>query len=131
VANYPSSFMWFYLMMLSMPTISSIPSMSKILLSSKTLNRFFNYFLYWSYFPSIILCPSKLERLYIMFAQIYEFPSMTDLMKLTKFNRSVSSNLITIPTSIKVILTFSVHFLTIYLILCSSAWLDLYSFLNV
>lgn len=40
VANSPSSFMLCRRMILSMPTISSIPSISKMLLLYRTENRF-------------------------------------------------------------------------------------------
>ena len=131
VANSPSSFMLLSRITLSIPISSSIPSISKILLLSSTLKRDFSYSLYYLNFPSRIFFPSKLERLYIIFAHFQLFPSMIDLMKFTKLRRSCSSNLMTIPTSIRVILTLSVHCLTIFIICYSSSRLDLYNFFKV
>ena len=128
VANQPSSFILLSLIILSIPIRSYIPQMSKILLLYNILNKFFNWSLYEQKFPSIIFLPSKLERLQIIDAHFQLFPSIMDLMKLTKLRRSFSSNLITIPTSIRFSFTFSVHFLTISLIIDSYYRLALYRF---
>ncbi len=119
VANQPSSFMLLFLIIFNIPISNSIPSMSKMLLLYKILNKFFSSFLYAVKLLSMIFFPSKLERLQIIEAHFQLFPSMIDLMKLTKLRRSHSSSLMTIPTSMRLSFTFQVHFLTIQLIIDS------------